>query len=119
WPIFPEKETHPSEFVVERTPKEFTFVPPEKRAAIYFIAVASNAAKPIDGHLSFLVDISNDLIRARERAIAGAEAQRDNLKATLSALGRQLSAMESQNVDCQARTQAQQRLIIRYQGSVR
>src|SRR3989454_7641596 len=34
--IFPEKETHPSEFVVERTPKEFTFVPPEKRAAIYF-----------------------------------------------------------------------------------
>ena len=115
WPIFPEKETHPSEFVVERTPKEFTFVPPEKRAAIYFIAVASNAAKPIDGHLSFLVDISNDLIRARERAIASAEAQRDNLKATLSALERQLSALEGQNANFQATTQAQQRLIVQKQ----
>src|SRR2546425_2990783 len=118
WPIFPEKETHPSEFVVERTPKEFTFVPPEKRAAIYFIAVASNAAKPIDGHLSFLVDISNDLIRARERAIAGAEAQRDNLKATLSALERQLSALEGQNANFQATTQAQQRLIVQKQEQV-
>src|SRR2546428_4201344 len=118
WPIFPEKETHPSEFVVERTPKEFTFVPPEKRAAIYFIAVASNAAKPIDGHLSFLVDISNDLIRARERAIAGAEPQRDNLKATLSALERQLSALEGQNANFQATTQAQQRLIVQKQEQV-
>src|SRR5436309_5468341 len=118
WPIFPEQETHPSEFVVERTPKEFTFVPPEKRAAIYFIAVASNAAKPIDGHLSFLVDISNDLIRARERAIAGAEAQRDNLKATLSALERQLSALEGQNANFQATTQAQQRLIVQKQEQV-
>src|SRR5881296_2814059 len=118
WPIFPEKQTHPSEFVIERTPQEFSFVEPEKRGPIYFLAVASNAAKPIGGHLSFLVDISNDLIRARERAIAGAEAQRDNLKATLSALERQLSALEGQNANFQATTQAQQRLIVQKQEQV-
>ena len=63
WPIFPEKQTHPSEFVIERTPQEFAFVEPEKRGPIYFFAVASNAAKPIGGHVSFLVDISDDLIK--------------------------------------------------------
>src|SRR5439155_13716139 len=50
--------------------------------------------------------------------IAGAEAQRDNLKATLSALERQLSALEGQNANFQATTQAQQRLIVQKQEQV-
>src|SRR5256712_11493131 len=108
WPIFPEKETHPSEFVVERTPKEFTFVPPEERAAVYFIAVASNAAKPIGGHVSFLVDISNDLIRHRDGIIGKVTAERDNLQARASAL-------EDQNASFQSTIQAYQRLVAQKQ----
>jgi len=111
WPIFPENQTYPSEFVIERTPKEFAFVPPEKRAAIYFIAVASNAAKPIGGHVSFLVDISNDLIRHRDGIIGKVTAERDNLQARASAL-------EDQNASFQSTIQAYQRLLAQRQEQI-
>src|SRR5439155_13326884 len=109
--IYPEKETHPSEFVVERTPKEFTFVPPEERAAVYFIAVASNATKPIGGHVSFLVDISNDLVRHRDGIIGKVTAERDNLQARASAL-------EDQNASFQSTIQAYQRLLAQRQEQI-
>src|SRR5438876_6906296 len=96
WSIFPEKNTHPSEFVIERTPQEFVFVKPEKRAPLYFIAVASNGTKSIGGHVSYLVDISNDLVEKREQAIKGAEAERDNLKATVSSFEHHVSVLQSQ-----------------------
>src|SRR5437870_8945946 len=65
WSILPEKHVRASEFVIERTPQEFAFVQPEKRAPQYFIAVASNAAKGIGGQVSYLVDISNELLGQR------------------------------------------------------
>src|SRR3989475_12584347 len=111
WPIFPEKQTQSTEFVIERTPQEFVFAQPEKRAAIYFIAVASNAAKPIDGHVSFLVDISNDLIRHRDGIIGKVTAERDNLQARASAL-------EDQNASFQSTIQAYQRLLAQRQEQI-
>src|SRR5436309_2862870 len=108
WPIFPEKQTHPSEFVIERTPQEFAFVEPEKRGPIYFLAVASNAAKPIGGHVSFLVDISNDLIRHRENAIRGATAERD-------AWQKQAAALEERAAKLQATLEAQGGLLAQKQ----
>src|SRR5213594_670906 len=108
WPIFPEKQTHPSEFVIERTPQEFAFVPPEKRGAIYYLAVASKAAKPIGGHVSFLVDISNDLIRHRENAIRGTTAERD-------AWQKQAAALEERAAKLQATLEAQGGLLAQKQ----
>jgi GT2 family glycosyltransferase/ubiquinone/menaquinone biosynthesis C-methylase UbiE len=96
WSIFPERRTHPSEFVIERTPQEFAFVEPEKRAPLYFVALASNGAKSIGGHLSHLIDISNDLVVQRELAIKGAEAERDNLKATVASLEQHVSVLQGQ-----------------------
>jgi len=104
WPIFPEKRTYPSEFVIERTPEEFTFVEAEKRVPLYFIAVASNSAKDIGGHVSFLVDLSNELVGQRDTAINQATAERDDLKTRMSAL-----AAEKEKL--QAATQAQQQLV--------
>src|SRR5207247_198646 len=118
WPIFPEKETHPSEFVIERTPKEFTFVPPEKRGAIYYIAVASNAARPIGGHVSFLVDISNDLIRFRENIIAKITAERDNLQTRVSGLENYVSALKDQRANLQSTGQAHQGLLSQRQEQI-
>src|SRR5207249_2668179 len=118
WPIFPEKETHPSEFVIERTPQEFAFVEPEKRGPIYFLAVASNTAKPIGGHVSFLVDISNDLIRFRENIIGKVSAERDNLQARVSALENYVSALEDQRANLQNTVQAHQLLITQKQQQI-
>src|SRR5207302_6077336 len=115
WSILPEKHVRASEFVIERTPQEFAFVQPEKRAPQYFIAVASNAAKGIGGQVSYLVDISNELLGQRERALNGVAAERDNLKATLSALEHQLSASESQIANLQATADSQQRMGIQKQ----
>ena len=80
WPLFSEKRTLPIEFVIERNPQEFAFVPSEKRAPIYFIAVATNSAKDIGGHLSVLVDISNQLVGERDHAINRLTAERDDFK---------------------------------------
>src|SRR5207253_5630916 len=59
---------------------DLTFVPPEKRAPIYFIAVATNSAKDIGGYLSVLVDISNHLVAERDHAINRLSAERDDFK---------------------------------------
>src|SRR5438132_326887 len=112
WPIFPEKRTYPSEFMIERTPQEFTFVEAEKRVPLYFIAVASNAAKDIGGHVSFLVDLSNELVGQRDTAINQATAERDDLKTRMSAL-----AAEKEKL--QAATQAQQQLVWQKQEELR
>ncbi|PYR98197.1 MAG: glycosyl transferase family 2 [Acidobacteria bacterium] len=111
WPIFPEKQTHSTEFVIERTPQEFVFAQPEKRAAIYLVAVASNAAKLIGGHLSFLVDISNDLVRQRDGIIEKVTAERNNLQARMSAL-------EDQSTNLQSTLEAHQRLLAQKQEQI-
>jgi GT2 family glycosyltransferase/SAM-dependent methyltransferase len=94
WPLFPEKRTLPSEFVIERNPQEFTFVQPEKRAPIYFIAVATNSAKDIGGHLSVLVDISNQLVSERDHAINRLSAERDDFKNRTEHLQPQVHALQ-------------------------
>jgi len=111
WPIFPEKQILPSEFVIERTPQEFTFVPPEKRGAMYYLAVASNATKPIGGHVSFLVDVSNDLIRFRENIIDKVTRERDAFQARVSGL-------EDQNANLQSTIQAHQQLLAQKQEQI-
>lgn len=96
WPIFPEKRNHSSEFVIEKTPKEFSLVQPEKRAPLYFIAVASNSAKNIGGHVSLLVDISNELVGERDRTIQRVTAERDDLQKTEIRLEESLGQKEQQ-----------------------
>src|SRR5205085_9786990 len=111
WPMFPEKRTLPSEFVIERTSHEFTFVQPEKREPIYFIAVATNSAKDIGGYLSVLVDISNELVGQRDHAINRLSTERDDFK-------NRSSALADQTAQLQATVQAQQQLLARRQAEI-
>src|SRR5205823_976171 len=108
WPIYPEKSTHSSEFLMEKTPQEFIFVDPEKRTPIYFLAVASNSAEEIGAHASMLVDISNELVSQKEHAINRVEAERDELKS-------KVSFWAGERTQLQARAKAQQQLITQRQ----
>ena len=104
WPMYPERHTYASEFVMERGPQEFTFVGPEKRTPVYFLGIASNTAKDIGGQVSVLVDISNELVSHRDHVITRATAERDQLKTRVAVLS-------GERMQLQARVQAQQQLI--------
>ena len=74
WPISPDGGTGFAEFVVERAEVEFQFVAHDKRAPLYFIAVASDSAQDLPASLSILLDHSDghlkearDLERMRRR----------------------------------------------------
>src|SRR5438045_9043966 len=92
---------------MERGSQEFTFVAPEKRIPIYFLAVASNGATDIGGHVSVLVDSSNELVSHRDHLINRATAARDELKARVSVMNQ-----------LQARAQAQQQLLAQRQEMI-
>ena len=111
WPMYPERHTYASEFVMERGTQEFTFVGPEKRTPVYFLAIASNTAKDIGGQVSVLVDISNELVSHRDHAVNRATAERDELKARLAVLS-------GERTQLQVRAQAQQQLISQKQNLI-
>jgi GT2 family glycosyltransferase/2-polyprenyl-3-methyl-5-hydroxy-6-metoxy-1,4-benzoquinol methylase len=92
WSIFPEERTQPSEFVIERSSREFTFVDIEKCAPVYFVAVASDVIADLGGQMSVLLDLSNQLINHRDHAIDRLEAERNELTARAS----QLAAVQNE-----------------------
>jgi len=93
WPIFSRGNSQLAEYIVERNPREFAFVEGDKRIALYFIALASDAAKDIGQSASNLVDISNELLTQKDRAYAVA---RDNLENTIKAQQQALVEKEGQ-----------------------
>ena len=72
WPIGETGDNRFHEFVMERGNTEFNFISAEKRVALYFIAIASDAAiAPPVG--SVLLDDSDSLLEEREETIASLE----------------------------------------------
>ena len=72
WPIGETGDNRFHEFVMERGNTEFNFISAEKRVALYFIAIASDAeiAPPVG---SVLLDDSDSLLEEREETIASLE----------------------------------------------
>jgi ubiquinone/menaquinone biosynthesis C-methylase UbiE len=72
WPIGETGDNRFHEFVMERGTTEFNFISAEKRVALYFIAIASDAAiAPPVG--SVLLDDSDSLLEEREETVASLE----------------------------------------------
>jgi ubiquinone/menaquinone biosynthesis C-methylase UbiE len=72
WPIGETGDNRFHEFIMERGNTEFNFISAEKRVALYFIAIASDAAiAPPVG--SVLLDDSDSLLEEREETIASLE----------------------------------------------
>jgi SAM-dependent methyltransferase/glycosyltransferase involved in cell wall biosynthesis len=83
WPIPTHGNSVLAEYLIERNPKEFSFVEGDKRVPLHFIALASDAEKAISGIASSLVDISNELLKQKDAAMGNLVAARDHLEATV------------------------------------
>jgi 2-polyprenyl-3-methyl-5-hydroxy-6-metoxy-1,4-benzoquinol methylase/glycosyltransferase involved in cell wall biosynthesis len=83
WPVFSNGNSDLAEYIVERNPREFAFVEGDKRIPLYFIALASDAEKPINESASNLVDISNELLKQKDAAIGNLTAVHDHLEGTV------------------------------------
>ena len=94
WSIFPSGDSALSEYVIERTPREFAFVESDKRTPLYFIALASDADKNLRASASNLVDISNELLNQKDRAFAVA---RERLQSTIKS---QQHALSEKDQEC-------------------
>jgi 2-polyprenyl-3-methyl-5-hydroxy-6-metoxy-1,4-benzoquinol methylase len=96
WSIFPSGDSALSEYVIERTPREFAFVESDKRTPLYFIALASDADKNLRASASNLVDISNELLNQKDRAFAVA---RERLQSTIKSQQHALSEKDQMLAD--------------------
>jgi len=90
--IFPlHKESGPSkDFAIEKGYKEFVFLPPEKKSAMYFIAVASdsNLGKNLVLGNSYLLDLSETLFRQKDAQISSLQRVSNQKDAQISSLER-------------------------------
>ena len=94
WPIFSGGHSKLAEYFIERNPREFAFVEGDKRIAMYFIALASDA--DINESMSNLVDISNELLKQKDVAIGNLITARDTLEASIRLSSRRLAEKEQQ-----------------------
>jgi 2-polyprenyl-3-methyl-5-hydroxy-6-metoxy-1,4-benzoquinol methylase len=64
-----------SQYVIEKGEKDFLFTQPEKKQALYFIAISSNG--PLEGVISnsYLVDISETLFKLKDIHISNLESK--------------------------------------------
>ena len=100
WPIGEPGDNRCHEFVMERGNTEFNFISAEKRVALYFIAIASDAAiAPPVG--SVLLDDSDSLLeekdRERERHVREREETIGSLEEALKWREGQLSELQTVN----------------------
>jgi glycosyltransferase involved in cell wall biosynthesis/ubiquinone/menaquinone biosynthesis C-methylase UbiE len=70
WPVFAGEDTKVVDYVVDKNPKEFVFADNDKKVPLYFIAIASDAARDIEDRSSALVDVSNALLKQKDDQIA-------------------------------------------------
>ena len=93
FPLF-KKTTFPQDFVIEKGEKEFFFSGPEKKEAMYFVALSSNS--PIE-HLvgnSYLLDLSETLFRQKDAQISSLERLVGDKEAALNQKEAQISSLE-------------------------
>jgi SAM-dependent methyltransferase/glycosyltransferase involved in cell wall biosynthesis len=86
WPVFPGADNKVVEYVMDRNPKEFVFVEDEKRIPLYFIAIASDADGVIEERSSVLVDVSDALLKQKDRQIAAHAREQERLLAEIRQL---------------------------------
>jgi SAM-dependent methyltransferase len=80
WPIFRPETSNVTQYVIERTSQEFVFVGKERKVPLYFIGMASDSKEAIVESGSNLFDISNELIRQKDRQISNLAGEKVQLQ---------------------------------------
>jgi len=108
WPVFCDGDSKTVEYVIDRNPREFVFVENDKRTPLYFIAIASDADSDVKETGSALVDVSDALLRQKDKQIATHVTEQERL---LREIGQLSNAVQGQQKSLAEKEEHADRLV--------